>query len=238
LVKENYKGIIHFHSRYSYDSNNSLKNIIERSVTLGLDFLILTDHDSIKGNLMLLEKLKGQGIEIEVPICAEFSTEYGDIIGAFLSGDIRYNNYDDLIKQIRDQEGLVILPHPYYKHSNISSLIKDADLIEIFNPYLSEELNSKAVHAAETSGKKGYYGSDSHTKRSFGNVISITEDLGDLKKSLLEGEIRHEILSYPGPYEKSVTQIIKAFKKKNLKLLILSVLKIVKIFFVNLIRRT
>ena len=39
---------LHMHSDYSIDSNQSLKEIIDRTQKLGLDIISITDHDSIK----------------------------------------------------------------------------------------------------------------------------------------------------------------------------------------------
>ena len=47
------KGSIHFHSNESYDSMNSIDKIIDKAMLNNLDFIILTDHDTIEGSLKL-----------------------------------------------------------------------------------------------------------------------------------------------------------------------------------------
>ena len=48
-----YRGLIHFHSCYSYDSILSIKNIVSFAIENDLNFLILTDHDNINGSKVL-----------------------------------------------------------------------------------------------------------------------------------------------------------------------------------------
>ena len=49
-VKSHFKGIIHCHSNHSYDSIVSIKKFITCKNN-ELDFVILTDHNTIDGSL-------------------------------------------------------------------------------------------------------------------------------------------------------------------------------------------
>ncbi|MEZ5000763.1 MAG: PHP domain-containing protein [Bacteroidales bacterium] len=237
MAKDKLKGIIHFHSRYSYDSNTSIESILTFAEKANLDFVLLTDHDTTEGAMKLRSMAESVGLKIEVPVCAEYSTEFGDVIGAFLGQDIIFNSYSELIESIKEQGGIVMLPHPFYKHKDIEMLANDSDMIEIFNPYLAEGYNKKAEDLSMRYGKAGFYGSDSHLKQSLFNVIVYVENKGDLKSSLLEGVMHCENIGNVNPYEKSITQIIKSFKRRSPKLLLLSVLKLSKIFFLRLFYR-
>jgi len=74
------KGIIHLHSFHSYDSAIGIDSIIDFAISNELDFIILTDHDSISGSLALRQRIEELGLSIIVPIAAEYCTEYGDVI--------------------------------------------------------------------------------------------------------------------------------------------------------------
>jgi len=235
LGNRKYKGIIHFHSRFSYDSCTPSDYIIRKAKEMNLDFLLLTDHNTTKGSEYLRDLAKRLGVNIIIPVSAEYSTEMGDIIAAFIKNEITYHNYENLISKIKEQEGVVILPHPYYKHNNIERLVDDADMIEIYNPYIDQDLNRKAEHTAHTKKKQGFYGSDSHLRRSFGNIVVYVENKGNLRTSLLAGNIQYKKITDPGPYEKTLTQMIKAVKKTDLKLFIMITLKLVRLFIKRLI---
>ena len=79
-----YKGIIHCHSLYSYDSMQKLKkfmNFVKRKAR----FIILTDHDTIKGSVELKKyAVSKNDHDLAVPVAAEYKTEFGDLIVAFL----------------------------------------------------------------------------------------------------------------------------------------------------------
>ena len=110
------KGVIHFHSNYSYDSINSLDSIIDKAIAEELDFLILTDHDTAYGSLALKRRVAEREAHLIVPMAAEYKTEYGDIIAAFISHEIQDMSFINFIEQVKKQNGVLLLPHPYEGH--------------------------------------------------------------------------------------------------------------------------
>ena len=51
-------GVIHCHSKYSYDSVTTIDQLIQFIEKNQLDFFILTDHDSIQGSVELRKELE------------------------------------------------------------------------------------------------------------------------------------------------------------------------------------
>tara|TARA_B100001057_G_C22635373_1_gene866043 strand:+ start:252 stop:974 length:723 start_codon:yes stop_codon:yes gene_type:complete len=217
------KGVIHFHSEYSHDSVNSLDAIIDEAVSNDLDFLILTDHENIEGSIRLKNRVLERGLDIIVPVAAEYKTNYGDVIAAFINKDIKNMDFNSFVNEVRDQKGIIILPHPFEGHSEerLEEIVQKVDLVEIYNPRCTHIQDKKAKDLAIKYGKSTYYGSDAHLKKELCNVI-VSIDCEhfeeSLKNSLLEKPIRPLIFSKTIYRFITYSQIIKAFKRKSIRI--------------------
>ena len=184
----------HIHSKFSYDSLLSPKKIVRIAEKRGLDGIAITDHGTIKG---ALEASKFNS-SIYVIIGSEIETEIGDVIGLFLNEEITSKHFDEVVNEIKSQDGLVVLPHPYKKIKHISNeLISKVDLIETLNGRLSPELNYKAQTLAKNNGMPIIGGSDAHISMSIGSVRTIfncekhaIQNVEDIKRLLLEGDAK------------------------------------------------
>jgi len=88
-AKIHYKGIIHCHSNHSYDSIVSIKEIYDFAKNNELDFVILTDHNTIDGSLELRDYVKNKNdTKLKVPVAAEYKTELGDVIVVFNKSEL------------------------------------------------------------------------------------------------------------------------------------------------------
>ena len=217
------KGVIHFHSEYSHDSLNSLDAIIDEALSNNLDFLILTDHENIEGSIRLKNRVQERGLDIIVPIAAEYKTNFGDVIAAFINKDVKNMNLDSFVNEIRDQNGIIILPHPFEGHpeEKLEEIIQIADLVEIYNPRCTHIQDKKARDLAIKYGKATYYGSDAHVKKELCNVIVSIEcerSEESLKNSLLEKPIKPLIFSKTVYRFITYSQMIKAFKRRSIRI--------------------
>ena len=217
------KGVIHFHSEYSHYSLNSLDAIIDEALSNNLDFLILTDHENIEGSIRLKNRVQERGLDIIVPIAAEYKTNFGDVIAAFINKDVKNMNLDSFVNEIRDQNGIIILPHPFEGHpeEKLEEIIQIADLVEIYNPRCTHIQDKKARDLAIKYGKATYYGSDAHVKKELCNVIVSIEcerSEESLKNSLLEKPIKPLIFSKTVYRFITYSQMIKAFKRRSIRI--------------------
>ena len=184
----------HLHSKFSYDSLLSPKRIVHIAEKRRLDGIAITDHNTIKGALEA-SKLNNS---MYVIIGSEIETEIGDIIGLFLNEEITSKHFDEVVDEIKSQDGLVVLPHPYKKNRDIQNeLLRKVDLIETLNGRLSPELNHKAQTLAKNSGIPIIGGSDAHISASIGSVKTLfncerhaIENVEDIKRLLLEGDAK------------------------------------------------
>ncbi len=223
-----YRGVIHFHSKCSHDSIASIDGIIDEALKYHLNFLLITDHDTVLGSQRLRERIKQRKLNIEVPIAAEYKTEYGDVISAFLEDEIVFLNFEDLVAKTKASGGLILFPHPYHDHQRFNHIAENADLVEVFNSRQSISQDEQALKLAIDHEKKIYFSPDAHYPSGLSNCIVEFDDLGSLKKSLLEAEIKQVTSQKTRFVYIRLSQIIKDFKKKNYKRVIISPL-----YFVN-----
>jgi hypothetical protein len=122
----------------------------------------------------------------------------------------------DIIGDIRAQEGIVVLPHPYRGHRLDEELTKNCDIIEVYNSRANQIQNRKANELAVTYRKPTLVGSDAHF---YGELnlarVNFTNTSGKLEDILLQSERFFEIAPSKW-YFISASQIIKAYKTRDI----------------------
>jgi predicted metal-dependent phosphoesterase TrpH len=87
------------------------KTVLNVAKRVKLDTIAITDHNIIAGAIAI-HKIREKD-SIIVIIGSEISTDFGDIIGIFLNEEIKSRNVYDVIDEIKSQDGLVLIPHPF-----------------------------------------------------------------------------------------------------------------------------
>ena len=223
MDKLTWKGIIHCHSQVSKDAWMSPQAILNKALKLGLNFVILTDHDTIVGSVALRQLVEKQNLPLEVPLAAEYLTEFGDVIAAFIQEEIKFTNIQDLYDQVKAQGGILILPHPYVGHRHLEKLLPYVQFIEVFNGRTPKKLNKKAEGLCITHGLKPIYGSDAHLLKNLGDAVIEFPHTQTLKEDLLNQPINPLTLSLAtkGDYLKSRWIYALKRKKKEIPLMTL-----------------
>ena len=161
---------LHVHSIYSYDSFLRPELLIKIAKKHHLDGIAVTDHNTIKGGLRT-RAIAPEGFLV-IP-GAEIKTEKGEVIGLFLEEEITSRLFDAVKKEIIEQGGITILPHPYRnKYFNPEGLIDAVDALEVMNARTSPTLNEKALRLAEKYSKPKIGGSDAHNRFEIGRVYT------------------------------------------------------------------
>jgi predicted metal-dependent phosphoesterase TrpH len=166
---------LHCHTCVSKDCLMSYDAIIRQAQARGLDALAITDHNRIEGAFELAKRAP-----FPVIIGEEIRTSEGEIIGYFLREFIpRGLTPEETIRRIRDQGGLVNIPHPF--DSLRGSVIKRealyrvgplADMLEVFNGrVIRKRENDMAAAYARQIGKPAVAGSDAHIPIEIGRAI-------------------------------------------------------------------
>jgi dephospho-CoA kinase len=163
---------MHVHTRLSFDCRSRPDAVVARARARGLSRVCITDHNEIEAALDLAERHPDHVIPGE-----EVKTAEGvDIIGLFLSEWIpKGTPARETCEQIRDQGGLVYMPHPFAggKGGGGRILEEVADLVDIvegFNARIHQpSLNDRARSWAAERGLPLGAGSDAHTLFEIGN---------------------------------------------------------------------
>jgi predicted metal-dependent phosphoesterase TrpH len=164
---------MHSHTMWSGDSTTTPDEIAAAVAEAGIDVLCITDHNAIKGAVELVDRLP-----CRVVVGEELRTHAGEVIGLFLGERIPIGaNPVDAARAIRDQGGIVYIPHPYDPmRRNITETALDAliaegmvDAIEVINAKTSlRSLNERAATTAALYGLAAGAGSDAHVPDAIG----------------------------------------------------------------------
>jgi len=216
----------HIHSCFSFDSLTKPHQILQEARSKGLDGVAVTDHETIQGGLATA--LLNRDPNFLVIVGAEYSTEAGDIIGLFLQEEISSRDPLALIREIHQQDGLVLLPHPFHGHRLDPNILKEVDIIESFNARETPENNRKALDLARKLNKPTMCGSDAH----------LAQDIGTCRMAFSTRDIKAELVckaaqlttGYTPRYRTSVSQIIKSVKLRHYHSIPYHILRLLKRF--------
>jgi predicted metal-dependent phosphoesterase TrpH len=166
---------LHIHTKYSGDSTIEPKELIKVALGRGLDGIAVTDHNTTRGWTQFQENQ-----ELCIIKGIEQTTEYGSVIGLFLNENIESNEFYEVVDEIKDQDGIIMIPHPFdmlrsdsFKISSVEykTLEKYVDAIEVFNSRcILNRFNENAEKLANTLHKHKLAGSDAHTRNEIGNA--------------------------------------------------------------------
>jgi len=215
---------LHIHSKYSYDSVSKVDDILKVAKERGLSGIAITDHESFDGSLEACAKAKYW--ELLVIPGMEIATEYGDVIGLFLQEKIASRAYLDVVREIKEQNGIVVLPHPFKRTKNIINMVlQNIDLVEAFNArgesIGNNHCNRRAYDLAVKMNLPMTAGSDAHFLFEIGRGCISIENVSSIEqiRERLLNDNRNKILRHPSSLQVEVlSQIIKGYKTKNIKI--------------------
>ncbi|MBT8398503.1 MAG: PHP domain-containing protein [Gemmatimonadetes bacterium] len=189
---------LHNHTMGSFDSLSDPEALLDRALERGLDRIAITDHNRLGIALDMYERYPDRIIPGE-----EVKTREGfDLIGLYLTREIpKGTPARETCDLIRNDGGLVYLPHPYAPGKggggrHAEALAPDVDVIEVFNARLHPgRLNEPALALADAHGKVKGAGSDAHSLREVGGAwvrVPVHENtpralMGALEQAQVEG---------------------------------------------------
>ena len=171
---------LHMHSKYSSDGVLSPEEIVKIAIKKGLGGVAITDHNTIKGGLKTKEY---ETENFKVIIGSEIMTDRGEIIGLFLEEEIgKSRNFYEVITDIKNQNGIVVIPHPFdeLRRGSLSPIEDDAKLIDCIEGFNSRCVFKRYNNNASEFGKRHNLvitaGSDAHFANEIGNAGIIIEN--------------------------------------------------------------
>jgi predicted metal-dependent phosphoesterase TrpH len=164
---------MHSHTMWSGDSTTTPDEVAAAVAEAGIDVLCITDHNAINGAVQLAGHLP-----CRVIVGEELRTHAGEIIGLFLTERIPFGvGPGDAARAVRDQGGIVYIPHPYdpmrrnLSEAALDQLIEDGlvDAVEVINAKTSlRSLNERAAATAVAHDLAAGAGSDAHVPDAIG----------------------------------------------------------------------
>ncbi|MEM4736140.1 MAG: PHP-associated domain-containing protein [Candidatus Thorarchaeota archaeon] len=173
---------LHTHSHHSKDGLMRPRDIPRWARRRGLSGIALTDH----GTPSLTRPIISDDIYI-INGCEFMTTDFGELIGLFVSDPIRRSSFEETAEAIHEQSGITVLPHPrdpMRKHTAMRRSLPDAlirrhiDLIEGINSRcILPVFNSWAQNLARRLEKPMTAGSDSHSFLELGHAKTWLADI-------------------------------------------------------------
>ncbi|MFC1984661.1 PHP domain-containing protein [Chloroflexota bacterium] len=187
---------LHIHTEYSMDCSMPLERIINRCLEIGINCIAVADHGTAEGALEMQSLAP-----FNVIVAEEILTPHGEIMGMFLKETIPSGlSIERTISQIRAQDGLVSIPHPFdmfrgfgLDNRELEALIDQIDAIEVLN---AREFFRRPLKKTQAFAQKydipGTAGSDAHTIGEIGNAYVEMPEFngrGDFLQTLRAGRV-------------------------------------------------
>jgi glycosyltransferase involved in cell wall biosynthesis len=166
---------LHMHTDWSNDCSTPVLDLLDHAEQIGLGGIAITDHNAFGGAVEALGLAHGR--ELVVIPGEEVKTDgQGEVIGLFLEEEIpRGLSFADTVSAIREQGGLVYLPHPFDRlHSipdpaTLHRHLAEIDVFEVFNArLLRDSFNDEALRFARKYRLLQGAGSDAHVLQGVG----------------------------------------------------------------------
>ena len=188
---------IHVHTRFSPDSTTPLEKLLARCQKVGINYVAITDHNTIQGALAAQELAP-----FPIIIGEEVKSSGGEITGLFLKEEIPAGLSPlETVQRIKEQGGLVSIPHPFDRlrrsvitASALEQVLPHTDIIEAFNARNTfMKANTMALELAQERGLLISAVSDAHTLIELGRTyVEMPEFDGTaegFKESLRQGRL-------------------------------------------------
>ncbi|MFC4540912.1 PHP-associated domain-containing protein [Halosolutus amylolyticus] len=218
----------HVHSDESYDGHEPIELVLEHAADIGLDGVVITDHDEIDESLRAADLAPEYGL-VGIP-GVEVSTRHGHLLAIGVEERPDPGQpFMETVETVRDLGGIAIVPHPFQRsrHGVRKRHIEDADAIETYNSMLfTGYRNRRARTFARRRGYPEIGASDAHYLPNVGRAYTeiLVEpsaetpskaaiDGDDLVEAILEG--RTQIHGKRTPVHKSTVQYAKGAVRKS-----------------------
>jgi predicted metal-dependent phosphoesterase TrpH len=166
---------LHMHTHWSHDCSIEVDELLDHAESEGIGAIAVTDHNVFGGALEAVEKARGREL-IVIPGEEVKTDDQGEVIGLFLREEIpRGMTFEDTVAAIREQEGIVYLPHPFDRMhaipfpATLHRHLHEIDVLEVYNArLLFEGYNDEALRFARKYGLPMGAGSDAHVLQGVG----------------------------------------------------------------------
>jgi hypothetical protein len=175
---------VDFHTHTSDDPQDyigfSAEQLIDRAAERGFDALAITNHDAVTFSRRLEEYAAARNVLLIPGVELTLSHKHVVVINPGFKKAEDFRSLDDLAA-IRNDNTLIIAPHPYYPgsrclRSKLEPCLDSFDAVEFsffYNHFINP--NKRAVATARKSGKPLVGSSDCHNIWQVGHTYSLVE---------------------------------------------------------------
>ena len=191
---------LHTHSSTSPDGAITMDQYARVIEDGTLDYVAVTDHDSI-AHALELRKMLGDHIIVG----EEITSSEGEIIGLFLRSAVpAHLTALETAQEIKRQGGLVYIPHPFetvrkgITAPTLDHIMELVDIIEVYNGRaVLQNKGPKAATTARLHSKPGAASSDAHGVKGLGTAYSAIKEAPTPKNLLSQLETAHLVMKRP-----------------------------------------
>lgn len=214
---------LHVHSSASFDSLSRPADLLRAAIARGLTHLAITDHERLDGALRARELAPPA---LRVIVGEEVRTSGGDLIGLYLERPVPAGlSVAEAVAAIREQGGLVGLPHPFDRFRSsggsraggdeaLRELAGRVDFVEAHNGRAVGGGNARAAAFAAGHGLPGIAASDAHTVQEVGLSYTILpgdpQSAAQMRDALAEARL---ILGRASFYVRGWTPLAKVVQR-------------------------
>ena len=200
----------HSHTCFSHDAYQTPRELVARAHEVGLDQIAVTDHHTLDGAFRARD-LDPERIIVGEEITARCGT---DVIGLYLTRRIAPRlPLERIIDEIRAQNGVVYLPHPFAylrgARARFERAVALVDIVEVWNSRaFYAPWNSRAMEEVRARGLPEAGGSDAHFSWELGRALTVLPPFVDaetLKRVALQARADCNGRTYLLPHIGSVS---------------------------------
>jgi predicted metal-dependent phosphoesterase TrpH len=160
----------HVHTVASYDGEMHPETLLNTAEAVGLDAIVITDHDTLEGARVAATLAEDRDIVV-IKGC-EVSTSDGHLLAMGLEeAPAPSEPLAATAQAIRRAGGVAVVPHPFQRsrHGARASAISDVDGVEVHNAHTLFNLrNEQAKRFARQERYPMFGGSDAHRPQNVG----------------------------------------------------------------------
>jgi len=169
----------HCHTNASKDSLTQPRDLVDTCRRKGIDRVIITDHNTIKG------ARAAQALDPNLVIVGEeIMTTRGEILAAFVQEEIPKGlSPAETIQRLKDQSAFISVSHPFdawreggWQVADLLEILPYVDAIEVYNSRcMLPSFNRAAREFAERHDIAGTVGSDAHAAFELGRSLMLLQ---------------------------------------------------------------
>ncbi|MGQ3411205.1 CehA/McbA family metallohydrolase [Natrinema sp. LN54] len=163
----------HVHTDASYDGETTPAELVRAARSVGLDGIVVTDHDTIDGATRAAALAPD---DLAVIVGCEVSTADGHLLAIGIDAAPEPDrSLVETARTVQDAGGIAVVPHPFQRsrHGAREGAIDGVDGIEVYNAHaVTNVRNRQSERFARRNDYPQFGGSDAHRADHVGRAVT------------------------------------------------------------------